>query len=43
MNPSLLTAYVLVWPVLSALVLLALVWGVWRDIRAARRKGEQLV
>jgi len=43
MNTTVLTVYVLMWPLLSALVLLALVYGVWRDVRAAKRNGEQLV
>ncbi len=43
MKTAILTIYVLIWPVLSALVLAALAAGVWRDIRRARRNGEQLV
>lgn len=43
MNTTILTVYVLIWPVLSALVLAALVAGVWRDVRAAKREGEHLV
>ncbi|MFT0850397.1 putative transporter small subunit [Achromobacter sp. F4_2707] len=43
MNTTILTIYVLMWPVMSALVLLALVRGVWKDIRRAKRKGEHLV
>jgi hypothetical protein len=43
MKTTLLTFYVLVWPVLSALVMAGLVWGVWRDVRAAKRSGEELV
>ena len=43
MNTTILTFYVLMWPVMSALVLLALILGVWKDIRKARRKGEHLV
>lgn len=43
MNTTILTLYVLVWPVMSALVLAALAWGVWKDLRKARRKGEHLV
>ncbi|HZH57451.1 MAG TPA: putative transporter small subunit [Burkholderiaceae bacterium] len=38
-----MTLYILIWPALSAAVLAALSWGVWKDIRAARRKGQQLV
>lgn len=43
MKTAILTFYVLVWPVLSALVLLALARGVWKDIRQAKRDGEHLV
>jgi len=43
MSSTLLTVYVLVWPVLSAMVLGALVWNVWRDIKQAKRNGEHLV
>ena len=43
MNTTILTIYVLMWPVMSAVVLAALVWGVWRDFVAARRKGEHMV
>ncbi len=43
MNTTILTAYVLIWPVLSALVLVALVYGVLKDVRSARRNGEHLV
>lgn len=43
MNTTILTLYVLMWPVMSALVLAALILGVWRDIRKAKRQGEHLV
>jgi len=43
MNTTILTIYVLMWPVMSALVLVALFYGVWRDVRKAKRKGEHLV
>jgi len=43
MKIAVLTLYVLIWPVLSALVLAALARGVWNDVRDARRTGEQLV
>jgi hypothetical protein len=43
MNSTILTLYILVWPVLSAAVLAALVAGVWRDVRHAKRRGEHLV
>lgn len=43
MNTTILTIYVLMWPVMSALVLVALIAGVLRDIRKAKRDGEHLV
>lgn len=43
MKTTILTIYVLIWPVLSALVLAALAAGVWKDLRKAKREGEQLV
>lgn len=43
MNTTILTVYVLMWPVLSALVLAALARGVWKDMRQAKREGEHLV
>ena len=43
MSTTILTVYVLMWPVLSALVLAALVAGVWRDVRQAKREGDHLV
>ncbi len=43
MKIALLTVYVLMWPVLAALVLALLSAGVWRDIRRAKRNGEHLV
>ena len=43
MNTTILTLYVLVWPVMSALVLAVLALGVWKDMRKAKRKGEHLV
>ncbi|MEN1971709.1 putative transporter small subunit [Luteimonas sp. MJ204] len=38
-----MTAYVLVWPVLVAVMMFIMGRGVWRDVRRARRKGEELV
>ena len=38
-----LTVYVLIWPVLAAIVLLVLCVGLVRDIRRARRQGKELV
>jgi len=43
MKVAILTMYVLIWPVLSALVMAALAWGVWRDVRHAKQEGEHLV
>jgi len=43
MKIALLTFYILIWPALAAMVLAALSWGVWKDVRNARREGEQLV
>lgn len=43
MNTTILTIYVLMWPVMSALVLVALALGVWKDFRKAKSKGEHLV
>lgn len=43
MKITILTTYILIWPVLAAMVLGVLGWSVWKDIRDARRKGEQLV
>lgn len=43
MNTSLLTLYVLVWPAMAAIVLLVLSVGVWRDMKAAKQRGESLV
>lgn len=38
-----LTAYVLIWPVIAAIVLIVLCVGVARDMRRASRKGRHLV
>jgi len=43
MTTMLLTIYVLMWPVFAAAVLALLSWGVLRDMRSAKRNGEQLV
>lgn len=43
MKITILTLYILVWPVLSAAVLAALTVGVWRDMRQAKQLGEHLV
>lgn len=39
----LLTLYILIWPVISAGVLLLLLVSLARDIRAARRDGKGMV
>ena len=43
MNTTVLTIYVLIWPVLTAMVLASLCWNVWRDLRRAKRTGEEMV
>lgn len=39
----LLTFYILIWPVLSAGVLAVLVVALVRDLRAARRGGQEMI
>ena len=43
MNVILMTAYVLVWPVLVAIMMVVIGTAVVRDIRSARRRGTGLV
>jgi len=43
MNELSLSAYILVWPAIAALILLMLVVSVIRDYRAAKENGEDLV
>jgi len=43
MSPFLLSIYILVWPVISAIVLIVLTVGVIKDYRDARRRGEDVV
>jgi cytochrome oxidase assembly protein ShyY1 len=38
-----LTSYILVWPVISAVILGILVVALWRDIRDAKRSGESMI
>ena len=38
-----LTAYVLIWPAIAAVVLIVLCVGVARDMRRASREGRHLV
>lgn len=43
MSIGFLTAYIMVWPVLSAGVLLVLLVALVRDMRAAKREGRDMV
>lgn len=43
MNPLFLSLYILVWPVMSAIILAVLIVAVNRDYRAARRTGQDVV
>ncbi|MBP6116659.1 MAG: putative transporter small subunit [Neisseriaceae bacterium] len=43
MTHLLLTAYVLIWPIIAAGVMVVLSIGVWRDVRQARGKGESML
>ena len=43
MNELLLSAYVLVWPAIAAIILLMLFVSVFRDYREARETGEDMV
>lgn len=43
MNITLLSIYILVWPALAMGVLVLLCVALARDIRAARKKGKDLV
>lgn len=38
-----LTLYVLIWPVMAAMVLLVLCVSLFRDLRAAAKSGKDLV
>ena len=38
-----LTTYILVWPALSLAVLMLLIVALVRDMRAARRNGEDMI
>lgn len=40
---ALLTFYMMVWPVISAGILVLLVVSLVRDLRAARRNGDSMV
>ena len=43
MNELLLSAYILVWPAVAAIILLMLFVAVFRDYHAARKTGEDMV
>ncbi len=43
MNATLLTLYILVWPVICAILLAVLVGSVIRDWRSARKDGRDMV
>jgi len=43
MNALGLSAYILIWPVISAAVLVMLVAALIRDVRKARRNGEEMI
>ena len=43
MNDLLLSAYVLVWPVIAAAILVMLVFAVVRDVRAAKEDGREMI
>jgi hypothetical protein len=43
MNGFFMTAYILLWPVASAAVLLALIVALVRDMRAARKDGNSMI
>lgn len=43
MNVFLMTAYVLVWPVLVVIMMAVIGHGVVQDFRRARRRGEDVV
>ncbi|WP_240938068.1 putative transporter small subunit [Nocardioides sp. JQ2195] len=43
METALLTAYVLIWPLLAALVLLVISVAFVKEYRTAREKGEDIV
>ena len=43
MNVILMTAYVLVWPVLVAIMMVPIGTAAVRDVRSARRRGKGLV
>jgi len=38
-----LTIYFLIWPAISAVVMVVLLVALWRDLRAAKRSGASMV
>ncbi|GGJ95769.1 putative transporter small subunit [Luteimonas terricola] len=43
MRDVLMVAYVLVWPAIVLVMMFIMGRGVWRDVRRARRRGEEVV
>ncbi len=43
MNFTALTAYILVWPAMSAILLVVLIVALIRDMRAAKREGREML
>lgn len=43
MSPTLLSLYILVWPVISAVILAILIFAVANDYRQAKRTGQDVV
>lgn len=43
MNFAALTAYILVWPAMSAGILILLLVALFRDLRAAKREGREML
>ncbi|MGY1457993.1 MULTISPECIES: putative transporter small subunit [unclassified Luteimonas] len=43
MKDLMMLAYVLVWPVIVLVMMFIMGRGVWRDVRRAKRTGEELV
>nr|WP_209019987.1 putative transporter small subunit [Allopusillimonas soli] len=39
----LLASYILVWPAISAAVLVVLLVALWRDLRRARKSGKEMI
>ena len=43
MKDLLMLGYVLVWPLIVLVMMFVMGRGIWRDVRRARRRGEELV